>query len=284
MVRTGRDGLVEMDQKGVTLKINPNTVFTLMEKEQGGQSASVLSVALGSMKLRYDKLTGREPMVRANSAVAGIRGTEFSVFAGADGSTLFVVDRGSVEVEAAGKTVTLSDEEGVEVALGQAPGEKFAVHRDQIDYSRWNDEKLASMLSDPLSAMAGIEESLSAYTKSVEEYDALYQQYREKLAGTQEKALAIAKEKGNEEATKFNAEALFPLTVETGNLFLNLRYYTLAALSLRRYVAGRLYVLLKSRFIAKPDDGVFVEFTARFEEFLLRFERSIVPHLVVADI
>ena len=283
-LRTGRDGLVELDQKGVTLKINPNTVFTLMEKEQGGQSSSVLSVALGSMKLRYDKITGREPMVRTNGAQAGVRGTEFSVFAGADGSTLFIVDKGSVEVEAAGKAVTLSDEEGVEVGLGQAPGEKFAVHRDQIDYSRWNDDKLASLLSDPLSAMAGVAESLTAYIKSVEEYDALYREYSERLAGEQAKAVAIAKEKGKEEAAKFNEEVLFPLTMETGNLILNLRYYALAALSLRRYVAGRMYVLLKSRFITRLDDSVYVEFTARFNEFLSRFERSIVPQLVAADI
>ncbi len=94
-LKTGTDGQVELDQKGVSIKIAHNTVFTLMEKAQGNQSTTVLSVALGSIKFHYDKLTGTEPQVRTNGAVAGVRGTEFTVFSGADGSTLFAVDSGA---------------------------------------------------------------------------------------------------------------------------------------------------------------------------------------------
>ena len=130
---------MELDQKGVTIKIAHNTVFTLMEKAQGNQSTSVLSVALGSIKFRYDKLTGTEPQVRTNGAVAGVRGTEFTVFSGADGSTLFAVDSGQVTVEAAGQSVDLAASEGVEVPLGKPPGDKFTVQRDQVNYSTWND-------------------------------------------------------------------------------------------------------------------------------------------------
>ena len=46
-LRTGADGLSELNQKGVTIKIASRTVFTLMEREQGGKTASVMSVALG---------------------------------------------------------------------------------------------------------------------------------------------------------------------------------------------------------------------------------------------
>ena len=160
-LRTGRDGLAELDQKGVTIKIARQTVFTLMEREQGGQTRPVLSVALGSIKFHYDKLTGQEPQVRTNGMVAGARGTEFDVFAGADGSTLIAVDSGAVTVESEGKSVDLAANEGVEVPLGQPPGDKFTVQRDQIDYSKWNDGKLSAMLADPLAAMTSIETAMA---------------------------------------------------------------------------------------------------------------------------
>src|SRR5208337_2868049 len=137
-LRTGADGLAELDQKGVTIKISHGTVFTLMERNQAGQTSTVLSVALGSIKFRYDKLTGSEPQIRTNGAIAGVRGTEFTVFSGADGSTLFAVDSGKVTVESEGKSVDLVANEGVEVPLGQPPGEKISIHSDQVDYSKWN--------------------------------------------------------------------------------------------------------------------------------------------------
>ena len=149
-LRTGADGQSELDQKGVTIKISPKTVFTLMEREQGGKTSSVLSVALGSIKFRYDKLTGSEPLVRTNGAVAGVRGTEFSVYSGADGSTLIAVDSGLVNVESGGKSVDLGPKEGVEVPLGKPPGDKFAIPDKPMDYSTWNNGKLDAMLADPV--------------------------------------------------------------------------------------------------------------------------------------
>lgn len=284
MLKTGRDGLVELDQKGVVLKISPNTVFTLMERERKGTAAPVLSVALGSIKFRYDKLTGKEPTVQTNGCAMGVRGTEFSVFAGADGSTLVVVDSGSVEVEAEGRTVSLAPDEGVEVKLGQGPGEKFTVHRDQIDYSKWNEEKLAGMLADPAAAMTGIEGRMASYIASVTEYDGLYREYKQRLVDERKRKAEIAGEKGNTEAQKYEDEVVSPLAFQTGYLFLNARYFALAALSLRRYVGGRLYMFMKSRYIAAPAEPAWAEFRARFDRVLAGFERSVVPQLTAEDI
>ncbi len=284
MLKTGRDGLVELDQKGVVLKISPNTIFTLMEREQKGSSTPVLSVALGSIKFRYNKLTGKEPTVQTNGCAMGVRGTEFSVFAGADGSSLIVVDSGTVEVEAEGRTVSLAPDEGVEVRLGQGPGEKFAVHSDQIDYSTWNDEKLAGMLADPAAAMTGIEERMASYIASVAEYDGLYREYKQKLDEERQKRIKISEESGAEEARKYEGEIVMPLMLTTSSLFLNLRFYSLAALSLRRWVGGRLYLFMKSRHITSPADTAYTDFLGRFERLLAGFERSIAPQLVEADI
>ncbi len=133
-LKTGKDGLAELNQKGVTIKISNGTVFTLMEKSEAGQTASVMSLALGSIKFKYGKIGGSEPQIRTNGAVAGVRGTEFTVFSGADGSTLFAVDSGQVTVESEGKSVDLAANQGVEVPLGQPPGDIIAL---QSRKARW---------------------------------------------------------------------------------------------------------------------------------------------------
>jgi hypothetical protein len=283
-LRTGADGIAELAQKSVIIKISRNTVFTLMEKDQGGQTASVLSVALGSIKFRYDKLTGREPMVRTNGATAGVRGTEFSVFAGADGSTLIAVDSGQVTVESEGKSVDLAANEGVEVPLGKPPGEKIKVQSDQIDYRAWNDGKLAAMLVDPRSALASIETAMAGYIASVADFAARYAESSKQLEAEREKRKQIGVDKGKEEAARYEDEVVTPLALNTGYLFLNVRFNSLAALSLRRYVAGRLYVFLKARFIVTPADAAWTGFLDRYAGLLQSFETSIAPHLVAGDI
>ena len=283
-VKTGDDGQVEMDQKGVTIRVNSGTVFTLMEKEQGGAKAPVLSVALGSIKFRYNKLTGQEPLVRTNAAILGVRGTEFTVFSGADGSSLIAVDSGKVTVEAEGKSVELASAEGVEVALGKPPGDKFTLPEKLIDYRQWNENKFGAMLADPLAAIANIEETMAGYLKNVNDFKSSYEDYSKQLLAVRQERQRIFKEKGTAESSKFLMETEAPLAAKTGMLFLNMRYYSLAALSLRRYVGGRLYVALKARYITTPSDPTWTDFLGRYKSLLSEFEQNIAPQLVAVDI
>ncbi len=283
-VTTGFDGFVELDQAGLVLKINPDTVFTLQEKEEKGEKTSVFSLALGSIKFRYDRITGKEPMIQTASCVAGARGTEFSVYAGADGSTLIVVDSGLVEVESEGKAVQLTAEEGVEVQPGEPPGDKFVVQRDQIDYKTWNDDKLSAMLADPVETVRRIQDRMEFYIQEVQEYDSLYREYLKKLEEERRLNTERAQKEGENVALQYENDVIFPLSVETFNLGLNVRYFSLAALSMRRYVAGRTYLLLKARYIADYDNTIFREYRKTFGELLDKFEEAIVPQLVEADI
>jgi hypothetical protein len=283
-LRTGKDGQAELDQGGVTIKINSGTVFTLMEREAGGKTQTVLSMALGSIKYKYGKISGSEPAVRTNGAVAGVRGTEFTVFSGADGSTLIAVDSGQVDVESEGKTVQLAAAEGVEVPLGQPPGDKFVVHSDQINYSKWNTDKLSGMLADPEAAMANIETAMAAYAKDTGDYAASFKEYGARLATERTSLADIIKTKGADEGRRFEDENVSPLMRQTLALGLNLRYSELAALSLRRFVSGRLYVYLKAQFISQPDSEAWQKFLSRYSQFLKGFEESIAGHLVEADI
>jgi len=283
-VRTGGDGYVELDQKGVRLRINPDTVFTLLEKEQKGQTTGVLSLVLGSVKFRYDRLTGKEPLIQSASCIAGVRGTELSVFAGVDGSTLIVVDQGAVRVEAAGVSVELSPEEAVEVRPGQPPGEKFAVQRDQIDYRTWNDEKLKALLADPLKALSAVSDRMDVYIQNVTEYFRLYSENKQSLEAERKRQEEIFKTQGQEEARRHDQEVVTPLALNAFNQSLNVRYFALAALSLRRFVVGRIYLFQKTGHIAGSVDADFERFLSVYQGMLDRFEESIVPYLGEADI
>ena len=283
-VTTGFDGFVELDQAGLVLKINPDTVFTLQEKEEKGEKTSVFSLALGSIKFRYDRITGKEPMIQTASCVAGARGTEFSVYAGADGSTLIVVDSGLVEVESEGKAVQLTAEEGVEVQPGEPPGDKFTVKVDQIDYRIWNDAKLDAMLQNPHEALLRVEDRLDNYIDNIEEYLTLFKEFEQRLKDERKKASEIAAKEGKEEALKYQKEVVSPLSVKTGNLYLNVRFFSTAALSLRRYVGGRLYLFLKSQYIANLHDTNFTRFQDKYTTILDKFERFVAPNLVDRDI
>jgi hypothetical protein len=283
-VTTGYDGFVELDQEGLVLKINPDTVFTLQEKEEKGEKTGVFSLALGSIKFRYDRITGKEPMIQTPSCVAGVRGTEFSVFAGADGSALIVVDSGQVEVESEGKAVQLAAEEGVEVPLGEPPGDKFTAKRDQIDYKTWNDDKLARWLTNPEDSIQKIRDRMQYYIDNTTEYYELYEDYKRRLDAEREKGVEILKNEGVTKAHEYERENITPIEQKTLTLIFNYRYFALTALSLRRYVAGRTYLLLKSRFITNPTTTTVSVFFDQYKKLLEDFETHIVPKLVEADI
>jgi len=283
-LKTGSDGLAELSQAGVTVKISSGTVFTLMERDVNGKTQTVMSTALGSIKYKYGKLSGSEPAIRTNGAIAGVRGTEFTVFAGADGSSLITVDSGEVDVQSGGKTVQLTAAQGTEVPLGKPPGDPIPIKSDQIDYSKWNQDKLDSMLADPVGTMATLQDALDNYARDVADYYGQYLVSKKQLDEVVKTAAQIFKEKGQDEATKYQQEFYYPLTHQAGALVLNYRYNALAALSLRTYVTGRMYLALKARYILNPDDPVWTDFLGRYNAFLSTFEQSISPQLVDADI
>ena len=280
-VRTGADGVAELDQKGVILKLSPKTVFTLTERESGGKQRDVVAVAVGSMKMKYEKLSGTEPLIRTASCSAGVRGTEISVFSGEDGSSLIAVDSGSVEISAEGKTVSLEVGEAVEVRPGQAPGDKFTLHSDQVDYRTWNDDRVKSMLADPVKSLGGLRAQLESYIKDASNFDAAHSESSARLEAERQKLLVLKKDQGEEAFNKYRDEVVTPLSFETAFQVLNTRYFALAAYSLRRYVAGRLYLQLKP--LALTGNPVWTQFRKDYQDFLDSYEHSIVPHLVEAD-
>lgn len=283
-VITDTGGYAELEQiNGYSIKISEGTIFTLQEIEQNGEKRSVLSTTLGAVAFKFGMMAGKEPLIATPGAIAGVRGTEFQIFAGIDGSTLVVVSSGKVEVEAQGQKVELLPEEGVEVPAGGQPGEKFQVLRGQLDFSAWNSGRLESMLEDPAGAVRGIEKGMEAFRVKIRELEPLYEANAERLKVERAKLPKLEEEKGSEARTKYYADTVFPLEVETSYLRLNLRYYSLSALSFRRFVLGPMYARVKSAYIRRLDSDAYREFESVYRRILSDYEREVTPYLVEAD-
>jgi hypothetical protein len=278
-VITGKDGLVELTlPNGSDIRVTQNSVFSYSSTGTGKDERSVLATTAGKVSYKLNKAVGKPPVIQTNSMVAGVRGTEFTVFAGRDGSVLLAVTGGIVDVESQGQTVTLNKDEAVEVTPGQAPGEKYVFLGKELDFSNWNQGKEAIFLADPVGGLKRAEAQLA-------EYQAKFDSLKEPLdKATKELEDAYAqyepvKTTGDKDAIlKFQIETLNPAKDKRHVINQNIRYYALNYLSVRRYVLSNMYMEMKSRYpIARTDEAE--AFFKLHAEILARYEEGIVPKL-----
>jgi len=284
-VITGPTGYAELERgQSTSITVQPDTIFTLEQTASEGEEREVMRCTLGSVSYRFQMMRGREPYLVTPSAAAGIRGTEVTVTAADDGSSLFVVQSGSVEVEAQGSTVTLEADEGVEVRPGEAPGEKFEVKRGGIDYSQWREARREAFIEDPVAAALALERRFNSLVAKVEELTPIYVESKRWLDYEREQMKEVEQEKGVEARKEYYREKVSPLEIESHNAFVTLRYWARTSLSLRRYVLGRMYMSLKSSYISDLENPKYREFLEVYQRILDVYEEKVVPPLTDADL
>ncbi len=283
---TGDDGSAQLQKQDTTqINVSPDTVFTLQQRaSSGGQKRDVLSVALGSITFSFNQLAGNEPDISTPSASAGIRGTVLTVYAGADGSSLFVVKQGQVAVQSGGKTELVTKDEGVEVNPGEAPGQKFKALHGFVDYSTWNKQKLDSILRDPHRAALKVEAQMETYIDDIHKLAPEYNKTYAELTRQRAKRDAIGKELGKAAMEQYSREHVYPLELLATAQIINLRYYALSAFSLKRFVLGRMYIRLASMYITDQQNQLYRKFIEIYEKTVKTFNEEVVPLLVPADI
>ncbi|HKL22620.1 MAG TPA: FecR domain-containing protein [Tichowtungia sp.] len=285
-VITGMDGFAELEQSNAgTITVESDTIFTIDSEISSGRERDVLRCTLGSISYRFDRIAGdREPRITTPSAAAGVRGTELTVAAGEDGSSLFVVKTGRVDVAAEGKTVSLGPEEGVEVRPGEQPGEKFEVKRGQIDYSSWRQERRDAFIDDPVAAARGLERRFNGFVKQVNALAPLLAEQRRALEREREELIKIGEEQGQEARAKYYRETVQPLEGDTFNTYITLRYYAKSAFSIRRFVLGRMYVTVKTAYLDELSNSSYQQFIKIHNNILQKFATEVLPHLTDADL
>ena len=284
-VITGKDGLVQLSNADDSvITVRPGTVFTLLERGSGDRKSTVLSTTLGSVRFKFGRVLGTEPDIATPSLVAGVRGTEFEVFAGADGTSLITVESGLVVVRSAGVTVELSPDEGVEVRPGEAPGEKFPVRRGSLDYSQWNGRLEEEFVLDPVAAVRRAVRGMQSLAGQLDAVVPVYEESRKRLEELRSKLDSMDPEEQKAERKKLYDESVFPLEIETSYLRLNIRYFALSSLSYRRFILGRMYTYMRSAYAVDRSNEVYAEFLAEYRAAIELYESRVAPYLVEADI
>jgi len=282
-VLTGYNGFTELDTGSSTITIHSNSVFKFMQAGKGGEKQTVFSCMLGSVYLKVQKITGQGPRITSGSMAAGVRGTEFFVYSGVDGSSLIHVTKGIVEVESEGRKVSLNADEAVEIKLGRPPGQKYTV-KDSIDYSKWNQGKYTEFLNDPITNIRMLERKMKLY---IEVIGKLYVEYKPKIEWVEnemKKLDEIEKNEGKEAKYKYYANIIEPVGIEASYLYLDIRYNALSALSLRRFILGKMYLTIKTKYILKLDSKLVKDFMSIYNRILRDFEKAVKVHLVEPDI
>ena len=282
-VITGDDGLAELEpQSGSRIIIKPGTVFSITEREIGGRKQSVVSTTLGEVSFKFNKMT-QEPMIATPATVAGVRGTEFTVYAGADGSSLIAVSSGAVEVSSKGRSVYLEPDEGVEVVPGEAPGEKFSVMGRELDFSSWNNGKIDAMMAAPASSLDNLSAQLSEMIGNAEEWAALHGKTKAELEKLRADMDALFADGKDDDARALYGKTIRPLENESLSCVKNLRYYALSALSLRQHVLSGFYIRMKTAYITDRDNPVYRDFADNYEAILSDFDRRLEGYLEDTD-
>ncbi len=113
---------------GAEIEIRENSFVVLSEKITGGKPTSAsVSLQKGLLRATVDKskMEGRTFEVQTPSAIAAVRGTDFSLQVPDNGDTTVSCHTGLVGVTAGGKTIEVPAGFGTKVKKGEAPGPLF---------------------------------------------------------------------------------------------------------------------------------------------------------------
>ncbi|MBN1799661.1 MAG: FecR domain-containing protein [Spirochaetales bacterium] len=277
-VLTGYNGFTELDTGSGTISIHSNSVFKFMQAGKGGEKQNVFSCMLGSVYLKVQTITGQGPRITSGSMAAGIRGTEFIVYSGVDGSSLIHVTKGMVEVTSEGRTVSVNADEAVEIKLGRPPGQKYTV-KEPIDYSKWNQEKYDEFMKNPVASIKDIEGRMLEYIQEIRTLHNEHNRIRKILEAEYEKLKKIEEEQGKEAYQKYFIEQVQPIRHEMTMVYLNIRFHALSALSLRRFLAGRMYLFMKTTYINNPNAKIYQDFLAVHKKVIGYFSKDVLEFI-----
>jgi len=95
--------------------------------------------------------------------------TEVTVFAGPDGSALFLVDSGQVDVSSAGKTVSLTERKPWKSPPGAHP-EKILGNRPYPELSPVGFGENDAFLADPVGSLDKISSMMAQFKQNLDEW------------------------------------------------------------------------------------------------------------------
>jgi hypothetical protein len=193
---TGSYAEVELDSpisSGTLLKINENTAFYFDFNQQSGRKQANVNLLAGSLGMKVQKLTGTgEVTVSTESAVMGVRGTDFRVTTAPDGSILVTCVEGEVACRnKKGEQFSAKPGQAVEQEQDEELRSLFIDAADIETFEKqWLDQKIEAFLAGSLGALKRYVPTYNEYKKrfndayaDLMEYNGVFQRWEQYSAG-----------------------------------------------------------------------------------------------------
>lgn len=170
IITTGSDGFVEIELNapaaGTVLKVEPDTTF-YFSTDSGQTNMRLLT---GSLALKVGKLASGETMnVQTETAVMGVRGTDFTVNIGADTELLVTCVEGKVSCASAAKE-TFSEPGKVSTWSQMSDFNEESVPPSTLDEytEKWKDARIQALMINGLKSSEYYRRQLATYQPRME--------------------------------------------------------------------------------------------------------------------
>ena len=137
VVKTGEGGEATLVDEDAFINISSNSRFTVSERYDNNKRKSSFMLFLGRLKFKLTKKSTNEPEIVTQAVNLTVRGTNFDVASGHDGSTLVIIENGVVAVSGKKRTLILKKGEGSQIKFGEEPTKKFKVLTKVINWDQW---------------------------------------------------------------------------------------------------------------------------------------------------
>jgi len=231
IVKTGLGSETTLIDDGTEVFILENSTFTVSEKYENDVRKAGFMLFLGRMKLKLSRVREDEPEIRTQTVNMTIRGTEFEVGSGYDGSTLVVLTDGVVVVRGKSKELVLQGGEGTEVAFGEEPVEKFEVMTRVIDWDEWLTLSKKSIKGKELELLGRILGKFKEINYQISDYERIREEALQKKDEYIRIRDELAEEGKTEEATKYSKEA-GTWSKRSIHALVNIRFLALSSIGL----------------------------------------------------
>ena len=284
---TASESFVEITmESGSTVSIDSDSVFNfgeIADTESPSRKRGFFRVLLGSVSFKLRNLA-REPDIGSPLAVMAVRGTDFTVYTAADGTSMTVVSDGLVEVSAGGQSTLLAADQGVEVAAGLGLGETFDAKYGFVRYDAFAKQALEKSRSDITSSLNSITDQLIKYAEEGEFYLNSWNTNYEEVREVRKQIDSVRKEKGDVLWMRIFNEELNSLQVRSLDLNRTYRYNFISALYLRRYVLTSYYIRMRTEFLTDTQNQVWQDFLKSYRAVLDVYETKLIPFLEDEDL
>lgn len=159
-VKTGNDGsvIIQLDKKtGMrgTVTLKPKTTVYLRLKMDANAPKTIVEVMAGQIQSKLAKLSGNPSFsIATDTAVMGVRGTEFGVVASPTGGTLVYCSEGSVECSEDQGSVIVNKGQSVEKKFGERFSKvPVAVSNYEAFVAKWWADDIEAFRANPARAL-----------------------------------------------------------------------------------------------------------------------------------